>query len=204
MFSRWFASTQLIFSLKQAFILPDSFFTFTFSSLPAPERSTHDPLSSVLLNQQLKVPVTVFTVLKRIWPVSNATWKDFLRWLRLMSRLSVICLLFHIIDLAEFIECGGMCYTAQQPHPQLGREHSYCTFSFTFVEDHIFWTFDWNDTVTAICFSHRLFITHFYFFIVSLPGVECDCKWQMEMFGMWSFCAGCYIKPSLYTKTTRH
>lgn len=53
-------------SLNQAFILPDRF--FRWSPFLAPGGSKHDPFSCVLLNQQLKVPVTLFTVLKRIWP----------------------------------------------------------------------------------------------------------------------------------------
>lgn len=53
-------------SLNQAFILPDRF--FRWSPFLAPRGSKHDQFSCVLLNQQLKVPVTLFTVLKRIWP----------------------------------------------------------------------------------------------------------------------------------------
>lgn len=61
-----------IYSCRTAF----SHQSFSFSTRP-PKGSEHNPLSCVLLNQQLKVPVTMFTVLKRIWPVSNTTWKDF-------------------------------------------------------------------------------------------------------------------------------
>lgn len=77
-FSGWFASTLCLCFIKASLYSSWQLcYLRVFLFLPAPEGSKHNPLSCVLLNQQLKVPVTMFTVLKRIWPVSNTTWKDF-------------------------------------------------------------------------------------------------------------------------------
>lgn len=60
--------------------------------------SKYRPLCCVLLNLQLKVPVTVFTVLKPIWPLSNSTWNDFrdTKDLRLGSVLSACPLTYWV------------------------------------------------------------------------------------------------------------
>lgn len=172
-FSGGFAYTLCLCFIKSS--LYSSWHTcFHWRLFLAPEGSKHNPLSCVLLNQQLKVPVTLFTVLKRIWPVSNTTWKDFRDGSDLcLSLVLSVCSLTYWFSWVYWV----------------WRNVLYCTTA---------------TSTMAICLGQESWLIKLHFFIVAVTGVEFVCEWQMEILGMCSFAAGCYIKHDLYTETTRH
>lgn len=101
--------------LKKVFILSDSFFTYRFFSSPGFESRATFPVSSWTSSSKYLSQCLLYLSEYGPWAIPHEKILEMVEIYVWASRY--LSALWHI-DLAEFIECVGMRYTAQQPHPR--------------------------------------------------------------------------------------